>query len=99
MKSKLFIIFFTFFIKTSLFAENIIIQSRNIKLDKNTEISIFEKNVKITTEDENIIKSDYAEYNKKTGFIKLKNNIVAMNKEGDVIETNYAEYSERTKIF
>ena len=99
MKSKLFIIFFTFFIKSGLFAENIIIQSKNIKLDKNTEISIFEKNVEIKTEDGNIIKSDYAEYNKKTGFIKLKNNIIAVNKEGDVIETNYAEYSERTKIF
>ena len=99
MKNKLIIILLSFLIKSSLFANSITIQSNNISLDKNKEISIFEKNVEIVTENNNKIKSDYAEYNKKTGFLRLKNNIVAINNEGDIIETEYAEYNEKTKIF
>ena len=59
-----------------LFAENVVIKSKNISLDKDKKVSIFKNNVhgknsKITI----IIKSDYAEYDKQNGIIKLKNNI------------------------
>ena len=99
MRNKFLIVILALIIKCNLFAENITIQSKNITLDKNTEISIFEKDVEIKMENENKITSDYAEYNKKIGFIKLKNNVIAVNKEGDTIKTENAEYNEKTKIF
>ena len=46
-------------------AENLVIEAKNISLDKNKETSIFEREVIVKTENNKIIKSDYAEYNKK----------------------------------
>ena len=100
MRNNIFInlIFFLFLIKSG-FAENITIQSKNITLDKNKETSIFQNDVVIRTQDESIIKSDYAEYNKLNGLIKLKGNIEATDNEQNKIETNVAEYNENKKIF
>ena len=80
-------------------AENIKIQSKNILLDKNKNISIFRDDIVMTTEDNDVIKSDYAKYNKLTGFIELKNNIIAIDSQKNTIETDYAEYTEQTKLF
>ena len=75
MKNKLYIFYFLFLLHSSLFAEEVSIQSKNISLDKKNEVSIFEGEVIIVTESKNILKSDYAEYNKRNGLIKLKGNI------------------------
>ena len=80
-------------------AENIKIQSKNILLDKNKNISIFRDDIVMTTEDNDVIKSDYAKYNKLTGFIELKNNIIAIDNQKNTIEADYAEYTEQTKLF
>ena len=48
--------------------ENLFIESKNITVDKDKEVSIFENDVKVITEDNKVIKSDYAEYNKKRLF-------------------------------
>ena len=40
-----------------------------MSFDKDNEVSIFTKNVKIKTADENIINSEFAKYNKKLGII------------------------------
>ena len=55
------------------------ISSKNIRLEKKGELSIFEEDVVITTSENNIIKSDYAEYDKKNGIITLKKNIQAID--------------------
>jgi LPS-assembly protein len=99
MKNKLFIIIFVFSFNTVLFAENIIIQAKNITLDKNKETSVFKNEVFIQTADNDTIKSDFAEYNKKDGFLELKGNIVAIDNKNNNIETQYAEYDEKKKIF
>ena len=65
MKNKILIIFLSFFFNSFLNADNLTIQAKNISLDKNKEISIFEKEVVVKTKNNKIIKSDYAEYNKK----------------------------------
>ena len=67
MKNKL-IFLLLFFIFSKVSAENILIQSKNIKLNKQTEISIFENDVLVKTEENSTIKSDYAEYDKKKDF-------------------------------
>ena len=68
MKSKFFKILLFFFYFTQSFAENINIQAKNISIDKDKEISVFENEVKVITENGITIKSDYAEYNKKLNF-------------------------------
>ena len=93
----IFIIFIL--ISSSLKAENLLIESKNITIDKKNEISIFKDDVLVITAEKNEIKSDYAEYNRKKGFIKFKNNIVAKDNSNNIIKTNSAEYNEIEKIF
>ena len=45
-------------------AENLLIESKKISLDKKNQITIFEDDVNVLTLDGNNIKSDYAAYNK-----------------------------------
>jgi LPS-assembly protein len=99
MKNSFLFILFLIFYASNVFSENLLIEAKNISLDKNTEISIFENNVTIKTEDNNTIKSDYVEYNKKKGFLRLKKNIVARDSQNNIIKTDYAEYYEKDKIF
>ena len=99
MRNKLFTIILSCFFSTNLFCENLLIESKNISIDKNKETSIFQNEVKIKTQDGKIINSNFAEYNKKTGLIILKNNVKAVDVENNIIETNYAEYNDKTKIF
>ena len=99
MKSKFFKILLFFFYFTQSFAENINIQAKNISIDKDKEISVFENEVKVITENGITIKSDYAEYNKKLNFLTLKNNIIAIDKNQNKISAEYAEYNAKTKIF
>ena len=56
MKNKLYIFYFLFLLHSSLFAEEVSIQSKNISLDKKNEVSIFEGEVIIVTESKNILK-------------------------------------------
>jgi LPS-assembly protein len=93
-----FSIIFSFFF-VSLHAKNLKVNAKNISINKNNEITIFENDVVIITEDNNIINSDYAEYNKKLGLIKLKKNVVLIDNKKNILETNDALYNEKTKIF
>ena len=98
MKSKFtFIIFLVFFSK-SLFADKLEIQSKNISIEKDNRISIFEGEVLVRTEEGNLISSDYAKYNKEKGFIELKKNVLAKDNNNNIIKSDYAEYNEKTKI-
>ena len=97
--SVIYILLFFLLNVTGVHCENILIQAKNITLEKDRELSIFRNEVTIKTEDGNLIKSDYAEYNKKKGIIVLKNNIIATDTRDNQIETEYAEYFEKDKIF
>ena len=46
------------------FAEKLNIKSSSITLDKQTQITVFNKNVIATDEKNNILKTDFAEYDK-----------------------------------
>ena len=72
MKNRFLSIIFLFLINTSIHAENVLIQAKNITIDKKKNVTIFRDDVVIQTDDEYIIKSEYAEYNKLTGLIKLQ---------------------------
>ena len=97
MKNKILIFFIIFFLTSIVKAENIVIESKKISINKKMQLSIFEKDVVITTPEKQIIKSDYAEYDKKKGIIILKNNIKATDAELNEVVANYAEYNENLK--
>ena len=98
MKNNILIFFALVFFSSILHAEDLLIESKKIKLEKKGELSIFEEDVIITTAENNIIKSDYAEYDKKNGTIVLKKNIRALDSKKNEIISNNAIYKENTKI-
>jgi LPS-assembly protein len=98
MKNNFLFIIFIFFFKTSVFAENLIIEAKNISIDKNKTITVFEKEVVVQTQDK-IIKSDYVKYYKDKSFLILKDNIIAKDTRNNTITAQYAEYDEINKIF
>ena len=68
MKNRLLILilfFFSLSINSNLLANNILIQAKNINLDKNNKITIFENDVSIVTNDGIKIIGEFAKYNKK----------------------------------
>ena len=99
MKNKFFLVIFFILYNSLASAENVLIQAKNITIDKKKQITIFENEVNIKTYDNNTIKSNYAEYNKDIGQINLKGKITAVDNRNNIIETNFAEYNENTKIF
>ena len=95
MRNKFLIltVFCLFFENSS--AENLLIESKKISLDKKNQITIFEDDVNVLTLDGNNIKSDYAAYNKIQEIIELKKNIIATDKEKNTIYSENAEYNKK----
>ena len=93
MKNKFLVIFLIFFVNSAS-AENLFITAENISLDKNKNLSIFEKNVLVKTKNKEL-KSEYAEYDREKKFIILKNNISIVDEKGNLLLADYAEYFEK----
>ena len=72
MKNNLIFFLIVYFFINPVFSEPLIIQSKNISLDKLKEITIFKDEVYIKTDQNHTIESDYAKYDKKNGIIKFK---------------------------
>ena len=68
MKNKFIIIIFLKFFFQPLFAENLNIQSLSISVDKKSKKTIFKDDVIVTDVDNNIFKSQYAEYDKDQNY-------------------------------
>ena len=98
MKNKILIVFIIFFLNVKALAENLIIEAKNIILDKDKVSTIFENQVVVKSEDK-IFKSEYVKYNKKSGYLVLKDNVEVTDKKNNIITANHAEYFEFEKIF
>ena len=96
MKNK-FLIIVLFFYFQQVLADQINIKASKINIDKKNEITIFENNVVIKDEKNNIIESDYAEYDRVKKIIKLKNNVKAVDIKNNVFESYSATYDEKQK--
>ncbi len=99
MKNNLFLILITFCFTKFLYAENLDISAKSISLDKKNEITIFQEEVIIKDEKNNIIKTEYAEYNKKKEFFILKENFEVIDRLGNSYFGERATYDEKKKIF
>jgi len=94
-----FLIFLTLILFSSnLRAENLLIESKKITIEKKGDFSVFENDVIVTTSDNNILKSDYAEYDKKKGIIILKRNIEVIDNKENKINSGHAIYNENLKL-
>ena len=98
MKNNIVVFFYFFFYFTNISAENLLIQAKNITLEKDGMTSIFKDEV-IVKSQEKIIKSNYVKYNKKTGYLLIKDNIIATDNKDNTIQAEVAEYFENSKIF
>ena len=78
MRNKFYIIInflLISFLYSSVFAENLSIQSKKIEFDKKNQKTIFTENVIFKTEDDETLKSEYAEYDKLKGPIGVNQSI------------------------
>ena len=73
------------------------ITAKNISLDKNKNISVFENEVVVKTKDKTL-KSDYAKYDRSNGFLILKENISVHDEKNNKMFADYAEYNEKVKF-
>ena len=69
-----------------VFSEPLIIQSKNISLDKEKEITVFQNEVYIKTDQNHTIESDYAKYDKKNGIIKFKKDIKLTDNKNNIVK-------------
>ena len=102
MKNKTLIflkILFMLSLYNFVYAENISIESKKITIDKKKQITIFEEEVILITDDNKTIKGEYAEYDKEKGKIILKDTITLIDQQNNKIVTEYAEYFEKKKLF
>ena len=72
MKNKLPIYLFLIIFFSPLSAENLNIQSSTISIDKDKKLSIFKNKVVAKDNKNNVLKTDYAEFNKDTKIFNTK---------------------------
>ena len=96
MKNSLFYIFLIFlFFPNSLFSENLSIQSKNILIDKNSKLTVFENEVVAKDEKGNEFRTNRAEYNKKFNLLKSKDETTILTSEGFKVSGKNILFAER----
>ena len=99
MKNNFLLVLLFSIISNFLLADELDIKAKNITLDKKNNISIFENNVEVIDQLNNLFKADYVEYNKSTNFLLLKGNIYSKDVKGNIFKTEEATYDNDKKIF
>ena len=83
MKNSLFYILFIFlFFPNSLLSENLNIQSKNILIDKNSKLTIFENEVVAKDEKGNEFRTSRATYDKKSNLLQSKDETTILTSKG-----------------
>ena len=99
MKNNFLLVLLFSIISNFLLADELDIKAKNITLDKKNNISIFENNVEVIDQLNNLFKADYVEYNKSTNFLLLKGNIYSKDVKGNIFKTEEATYDNDKKVF
>ena len=81
MKNKIIILLILLFSKP-LMAENLNIQSLNISIDKKTRITVFKDEVVAKDSKNNVMKTDYAEYQKNLEVLESEGKTTILTSEG-----------------
>ena len=100
MKNKLLIIKFIFFVflLTDLNAKNLEINSSEVKFDKKNSTIIFRGNVKAIDENNNILKTDEANYSKEKDLLNSIGSTIIETVENYVFESKNVIFDNRNKV-
>ena len=98
MKNKTFIFFIFLFFSNAFALENLDIKSKKISIDKKKEITIFQDEVIIKDEMNNIIESDYVEYDNKLEKLELKGNVTVSTAQGYSIKSKDVILDKKNNI-
>ena len=82
MKNSIYIILFQILFLNNVQAENLNIKSKNISLDKDTKVAKFEGDVIATDANNNIFKTELAEYSKEQKLLTSKGKTIIITSEG-----------------
>ncbi len=99
MKNNFFIILVFYFFSNLLLADELDIKAKNINIDKKNKITIFENDVEVKDQFNNLFKADYVLYNRESNFLELKGNILSKDISGNIFRTTKATYDNNNKIF
>ena len=101
MKNNLFItikLIFFLFLTTSLFANNLEINSSEVKLDKKDSKIIFKGNVKALDEKNNILKAEEARYSKDKDLLNSIGFTTILTSENYLLESSNVVFDNKNKI-
>ncbi len=99
MKNKfLYILIFFIFFSKPLFSESLNIQSKNISIDKNSKLTVFENEVVAKDEKNNEFRTNYAEYDKNLRLLKSKGETKILTSEGFVVEGKNIFFDNENKL-
>ena len=98
MKNNYLIILVFLFSSNFLLADELYIKAKNISIDKQKKITIFENEVEVKDQFNNLFKADYVLYNRESNFLELKGNIFSEDAKGNIFKTNKATYNNTNKI-
>ena len=82
MKNNFIIIFLSLFLFKPVLGETLNIKSKNISIDKKTKISIFKNDVTAKDIENNLIKTNYAEFRKDLELFETKGKTTILTSEG-----------------
>ena len=82
MKNNFIIILLSLFLFKPVLGETLNIKSKNISIDKNTKISIFKNDVTAKDIENNLIKTNYAEFRKDLELFETKGKTTILTSEG-----------------
>ena len=98
MKNNICLILFFLFFSSFVSAEELDIKAKNINIDKNSKVTIFEKNVEVRDQFNNFFEADYVLYNKELNFLELKGNILSRDMNGNIFRASKATYDNNNKV-
>ena len=100
MKNNFFIIKFTliFFLTTNLCANNLEISSSEVKLDKKESKIILKGNIKAKDENNNVLKTDEANYSKNEDLLNSIGFTTILTKQNYILESNNVVFDNKNKV-
>jgi len=88
MRNKLLTILLFLSFGNVLLANELDIKAKNITVDKNNKVTIFEKDVEVKDQFGNVIKADYVKFNKELNTLQIEGNISSKDSAGNIFNGN-----------
>ena len=98
MKNSFFFIVFLVIFCRPLSADNLNIQSSTISIDKDSKLTVFKNNVVATDNENNVLKTEYAEFDKDLKKLISKGDTTIITSEGYILKGKNILFDNKNKI-